>query len=88
MGLPQAAGIDRAHLLNEDASWLTCDFDLGPEGCRLSAGRGGRNEHGGETQQLVSLNHHAVSGARLLMAPSVAGGAKAIDLTSLHAIAP
>jgi hypothetical protein len=64
----QTAGVDRAHLLNEDLRVLAMYVDLWPERSGPGAARGWRYQHDRPGQKLIGLDHDAESPPLLLVA--------------------
>jgi hypothetical protein len=83
----QAAGVDSANLLDKDASNLTQQVDLGPEGRRSSAVRCRSYKYDGAREELVRLHDDAIP-APLLLVPGAAWGAELVNVTPEHAYSP
>jgi hypothetical protein len=83
----QAAGVDSANLLDKDASNLTQQVDLGPEGRRSSAVRCRGYKYDGAREELIRLHDDAIP-APLLLVPGAAWGAELVNVTPEHAYSP
>jgi hypothetical protein len=77
----QSAGVDRAHLVDENAGPSSVQLDLRPEDRRLRAGGSRGDDQRGE-QDSVTLDRNCVPGAALLVPGGVLAGAQPEQVTT------